>query len=329
LLCLSNIYQLWMHVPYFQEQPVQKRSGFLRRKRRNIAWATALFDALREVIAHSRAQNGCFFGYVQGPGEPIAALGDFVASILTQNITAWRSSPAGVTIERTVVRWLAEAVGCHDFSGTLTGGGSAANLMGLAMARESRIPANHRGIYNAGAGVIYASEQVHMAVPKVVALLGIGCENLHYVPCDDSYRMVPSALERAIRTDEAQGRKPIAVVVSAGTVNTGSIDPLSEIALITRAHDLWLHVDGAYGALAAIAIPRSSTAWLRRIHFPSIRTNGCTSQSIVDVSCIATPELPEKRLTSQAVMRNRSALTLSKDSRSLRSRWNFHVALVR
>jgi glutamate/tyrosine decarboxylase-like PLP-dependent enzyme len=128
--------------------------------------------------------------------------------------------------------------------------------MGLAMARESRIPANDRGIYNAGAGVIYASEQVHMAVPKAVAMLGIGRENLHYVPCDDSYRMVPSALERAIRTDEAQGRKPIAVVVSAGTVNTGSIDPLSEIAVITRAHDLWLHVDGAYGALAAIAIPQ-------------------------------------------------------------------------
>jgi aromatic-L-amino-acid decarboxylase len=214
------------------------------------------FDALREVIAHSRAQNGRFFGYVQGPGEPIAALGDLVASILTQNITAWRSSPAGVTIERTVVRWLAEAVGCHDFSGTLTGGGSAANLMGLAMARESRIPANDRGIYNAGAGVIYASEQVHMAVPKAVAMLGIGRENLHYVPCDDSYRIVPSALERAIRSDEAQGRKPLAVVASAGTVNTGSIDPLAEIAVIARQHDLWLHVDGAYGALAAVAVPQ-------------------------------------------------------------------------
>ena len=75
------------------------------------------FDALREVTAHCRAQNGRFFGYVQGSGEPIAALGDLVASILTQNITAWRSSPAGVTIERTVVRWLAEAVGCHGFSG--------------------------------------------------------------------------------------------------------------------------------------------------------------------------------------------------------------------
>ena len=82
-----------------------------------MAWAIEPFDALREVIAHSRAQNGRFFGYVQGSGDPVAALGDLVASILTQNITAWRSSPAAVTIERTVVGWLAEAVGCSWFLG--------------------------------------------------------------------------------------------------------------------------------------------------------------------------------------------------------------------
>ncbi len=81
----------------------------------------------------------------QGPGEPVAALGDLFASILNQNMTAWRSSPSGVTIERTVVRWLAEAVGCPGFAGTLTGGGSAANLMGLAMAREAKTPANEHG----------------------------------------------------------------------------------------------------------------------------------------------------------------------------------------
>ena len=213
------------------------------------------FVALTDVIGNSRAQNGRFFGYVQGSGEPIAALGDLVGSILNQNITAWRSSPAGVTIERTVVRWLSEAVGCGGFAGTLTSGGSAANLMGLAMARERKTPANEDGLYNKKAGVIYASEQVHMAVPKAVAMLGIGRENLHYIPCDDAYRMIPSLLERAIRKDEAQGRPPIAVVASAGTVNTGSIDPLREIAAIARSHDLWMHVDGAYGALAAIAAP--------------------------------------------------------------------------
>jgi aromatic-L-amino-acid decarboxylase len=211
--------------------------------------------ALADVAAHARAQNGRFFGYVQGAGEPVAALGDLAASILNQNMTAWRSSPSGVTIERTVVRWLAEAVGCRGFFGTLTGGGSAANLMGLTMAREARTPANERGLRNAPAGVIYASEQVHMAVPKAVAMIGIGRENLRTIPCDESYRMIPSKLEEAIRSDKKQALVPIAVVASAGTVNTGAIDPLREIAGIARAHGAWMHVDGAYGALAAIAAP--------------------------------------------------------------------------
>jgi aromatic-L-amino-acid/L-tryptophan decarboxylase len=213
------------------------------------------FTGLHAVVDHARAQNGRFFGYVQGPGEPIAALGDLLASILNQNMTAWRSSPSGVTIERTVVRWLAEAVGCRGFLGTLTGGGSAANLMGLAMAREAKIPANERGLFATSRGVIYASEQVHMAVPKAVAMLGIGRENLRYIMCDEAYRMIPSQLEEAIRRDQVQGLRPVAVVASAGTVNTGAIDPLREIAEIARAYDVWMHVDGAYGALAAIAVP--------------------------------------------------------------------------
>ncbi|HVM94500.1 MAG TPA: pyridoxal-dependent decarboxylase [Terriglobales bacterium] len=210
---------------------------------------------LAEVAAHARAQNGRFFGYVQGPGEPVAALGDLVASILNQNMTAWRSSPAGITIERTVVRWLAEAVGCRGFFGTLTGGGSAANLMGLTMAREAKTPANERGLYAAPAGAIYASGQVHMAVPKAVAMIGIGRQNLRTVPCDASYRMIPSKLEQAIKEDKKRGVVPIAVVASAGTVNTGAVDPLREVAEVAHAHGSWLHVDGAYGALAAIAVP--------------------------------------------------------------------------
>jgi aromatic-L-amino-acid decarboxylase len=211
--------------------------------------------ALRTVMDHSRAQNGRFFGYVQGPGEPVAALGDLFASIINQNMTAWRSSPAGVTLERTVVGWLAEAIGCKGFTGTLTGGGSPANLMGLAMAREARTPANECGLWGANAGVIYASEQIHMAVPKAVAMLGIGRDHLRYIACDDAYRMIPSELERAISEDEARGRTPIAVVASAGTVNTGAVDPLRAIAEIARAHRIWMHVDGAYGALAAMAAP--------------------------------------------------------------------------
>src|SRR5579864_1892480 len=211
---------------------------------------------LRQVMERARAQNGRFYGYVQGPGEPVAALGDLLASVVNQNMTAWRSSPAGVTIERTVVRWLAEAVGCRGFFGTLTGGGSAANLMGLTMAREAKTPANEHGLRGAPPGVIYASDEVHMAVPKAVAMIGIGRENLRMIRCDAAYRMIPSELEQTIRQDRALGLVPIAVVASAGTVNTGAIDPLREIAEIAHAQNAWMHIDGAYGALASIATPK-------------------------------------------------------------------------
>src|SRR5690242_8338039 len=129
----------------------------------------AAFDDLPEVLRASRAQNGRFFGYVLGSGEPVAATADLMASVLNQNVTAWRSGPAAVTIERTVVNWLSQAIGCSGFRGYLTGGGSAANLMGLAMARETLSPANERGVTKGS--VVYASQEVHMSIPKSVALL--------------------------------------------------------------------------------------------------------------------------------------------------------------
>ena len=209
-------------------------------------------DALQDVLDHSRAPTPRFYGYVLGSGEPVAALADLLASVLNQNVTAWRSAPAAVTIERQVVRGLAGALGCEGFSGSLCGGGSMANLMGLAMAREARLPANERG---AQGGVVYASCEVHMSIPKAVALLGLGRQNLRLIGTDAKWRMDTAALRRAIAADRAAGRTPLAVVASAGTVNTGAIDPLAEMAALCRAQQLWLHVDGAYGALAALTIP--------------------------------------------------------------------------
>lgn len=210
-----------------------------------------VINDLKQVADCSRAQNGRFFGYVLGSGEPVAATADLLASVLNQNVTAWRSGPAAAIIEKTVVRWLAEAIGCAGFQGHLTGGGSSANLMGLAMAREAVAPANEAGIK--GGGVVYATEQVHMSIPKSVALLGIGRHHLHLIPTDQSFRMIPEALEARITQDKAAGEVPIAVVASAGTVNTGAIDPLRKIAEIAHRHGSWFHIDGAYGALAAIA----------------------------------------------------------------------------
>jgi aromatic-L-amino-acid/L-tryptophan decarboxylase len=212
-------------------------------------------EGLQDVIKHSRAQNARFFGYVLGSGEPVAAVADLVASVLNQNVTAWRSGPAAVTIERTVVGWLAQAIGCPGFRGSLTGGGSSANLMALAMAREIKMSGNEAGVRSGPQGMIYASEEVHMSIPKSVALLGIGRKNLKLIPTDQDFRMIPAELEQAIEQDKKEGKIPIAVVASAGTVNTGAIDPLPEIAAIARRHGLWMHIDGAYGALAAIAAP--------------------------------------------------------------------------
>jgi aromatic-L-amino-acid decarboxylase len=211
----------------------------------------AVFDDLPEVLRASRAQNGRFFGYVLGSGEPVAATADLMASVLNQNVTAWRSGPAAVTIEKTVINWLSQAIGCLGFRGYLTGGGSAANLMGLAMAREAISPANERGF--AAGSVVYASHEVHMSIPKSVALLGIGRDNLRLLPTDSSLRMDIAQFERQIANDKAAGRIPLAVVASAGTVNTGAIDPLAKIAEIAHRNGAWFHIDGAYGALAAIA----------------------------------------------------------------------------
>jgi glutamate/tyrosine decarboxylase-like PLP-dependent enzyme len=208
-------------------------------------------NSLPEVMRLSRVQNGRFFGYVLGSGEPVGAVADLLASVLNQNVTAWRSGPAAVMIEQTVVGWLAEAVGCPEFSGHLTGGGSSANLMGLAMAREIKAPANEKGI--ASGRVVYASDEVHMSIPKSIGLLGIGRDNLRLIPTDTSFRMIPAQLEAQIRQDKAAGRTAMAVVASAGTVSTGAIDPLPQIAEIARRHGAWLHIDGAYGALAAMA----------------------------------------------------------------------------
>ena len=174
-------------------------------------------------MATVRVTGPRFFGYVLGSGEPIGAAADLLASVLNQNVTAWRSSPSAVTIERVVVGWLAEAIGCAGFTGSLTGGGSSANLMGLAMAREARLPANESG---ARPGTIYASEQVHMSIPKAIALLGIGRENLRLIPCDDNFRIRIDLLRASVERDVRAGLTPIAIVGSAGTVSTGSIDPL-------------------------------------------------------------------------------------------------------
>lgn len=214
----------------------------------------------REVISHSR-QNGHprMFGYVASPSAPPGALASLLAAALNANVTSWRSAPAATEVERTVVGWLAELVGFKGeglneaCGGLLTSGGSMANLDALFVAHRAKSRAASReGLWNAGAPMtVYASDQVHLSIPKAADILGIGREQVRLVPSDEWFRMDVRALVERIDADTSAGLRPFCVVASAGTVSTGAVDPLKEVARVARERGLWFHVDGAYGALAA------------------------------------------------------------------------------
>jgi len=210
-----------------------------------------------EIVAGSR-HNGHprFFGYVSAPGTAVAALADLLASALNANLTAWRSAPAPVEIERQSIDWIREALGCPaGWGGLFTSGGSLANFTALAAARHRHSGAvNESGMSAVGRPLrTYISTEGHHSTDKAAALLGLGRENVVRIPVDRDLRMDAAELARRIATDRAAGREPFCVVASAGTVVSGAIDPLAEIATLARREGLWLHVDGCYGGFACLA----------------------------------------------------------------------------
>jgi glutamate/tyrosine decarboxylase-like PLP-dependent enzyme len=219
-----------------------------------------LLEDCRTIIANSR-HNGHprFFGYVASPATPPGAFADLIASALNANQTSWRSGPAATEIERTVINWLAELIGYvsddRPAHGLLTSGGSMANLTALLMAHRAKSEPDiaSKGLWNSAAPMtIYASDQIHMSIPKAADILGLGRAQVRLVPCDDRFRADATVLRQTIAADVESGLKPFCVVGSAGTVNTGAVDPLDEIADVAAEFNLWFHIDGAYGALAAL-----------------------------------------------------------------------------
>ena len=215
--------------------------------------AQKLLADCRAILDGSR-HNGHprFFGYVASPSTPIGAYGDLIASALNSNVTSWRSGPAATEIERTVVRWLGSLIGYSDDAhGLLTSGGSLANTTALLIAQRNKagreVAAN--GLWKQGRPMtIYASEQVHMSIPKAADILGFGREQVRTVACDQRLRLDVRSLRERLEQDSRHGLLPFCVVASAGTVNSGAVDPLADIAEIAREFGIWFHVDGAYGA---------------------------------------------------------------------------------
>ena len=188
--------------------------------------------------------SGRFLGYIPGGGLYYAALGDYLAAIANRYAGHFFASPGAVRLENMLLDWMAGLVGYPaTHGGNLTSGGSIANLVSVVTARDAAGIAAQE----VPRAIVYLTEHTHHSVDKALRIAGLGQCILRRVAVDDCFRMQPHILEKMIGEDKKAGLRPWLVVASAGSTNTGSVDPLPELAQIGADHDLWFHVDGAYG----------------------------------------------------------------------------------
>jgi len=218
--------------------------------------AEVLASVSRILFDHS-LHNGHprFMGYITSSAAPISMLWDLLAASVNPNVGAWTLSPVASEIEAQTVRWIAELLGYPaDSGGLLVSGGNMANMAALWAAR---VAAGGTGVRTDGnpAGeplVVYASAETHTWVQKGTDLAGLGTNAIRWIPTGPDLRMDVDALRQAMDQDVSRGRRPMMVVGTGGSVSTGAVDPLRDIAAICRERDVWFHVDGAYGGLAAM-----------------------------------------------------------------------------
>jgi glutamate/tyrosine decarboxylase-like PLP-dependent enzyme len=215
----------------------------------------ALLGEAADLLFQHSLFNGHprFFGYITSSPAPIGALGDLLASAINQNVGAWRLSPMATEIEAQTIRWIAELIGVPaDAGGLLVSGGNMANFVCFLAARTAKInEVRSTGLRAMPQLLVYATAETHTWVQKAADLFGLGTDAIRWIATDDQQRMNVAALEDRITADKREGGLPLLVVGTAGTVSTGVVDPLDEIAAVCRRHDVWFHVDGAYGAMAA------------------------------------------------------------------------------
>ncbi|GAA0409430.1 aspartate aminotransferase family protein [Microbispora corallina] len=227
----------------------------------------AILDDVRTRVLPYPMGNGHprFFGWVNSAPSPAGVLVAAPAAALNPSCAG--GEHAGVLLERTVVRWLAALTGYPHppGGGLLTSGASMATVVALAAARQraARLDGwdvREDGLYGRRPMTVYMSAEGHGCLRKAVELLGLGRRSLRVVPVDAGFRMDVAALREAVARDIQAGALPLCVAASAGTVNTGAVDPLGDVADVAAEHGMWFHVDGAYGALGVLA-PRAASRY--------------------------------------------------------------------
>jgi len=198
-----------------------------------------------------------FMAYFAITGSPPGVLADFLSAALNQQAMLWRTSPAATELEAVTLGWLRRLIGLPvTFEGVIYDTASIATLHALVAAREAAVEEVRRKGLAGRTGVpalrVYCSDQTHSSIDKAVITIGLGHESLRKIPSDDRYQMRADALAAAIREDRAAGVRPLAVVATVGTTSTTSIDPVPAIAELCARERLWLHVDAAYGGVAAM-----------------------------------------------------------------------------
>ena len=195
-----------------------------------------------------------FWGWIQGNGTPMGMMADMLAAGMNAHLAGLDQAPK--LVELKVIEWLAELMGFpKDSSGVLVSGGTMANVTGLAVARHAKAGFDLRGngLHGAPRLMVYASTEVHSWAQKAAELFGMGSASLRKAPVDDALRVDVGALSQMIADDRTAGARPICVIGTAGTVNSGATDDLGELADLCERENLWFHVDGAFGALAALS----------------------------------------------------------------------------
>ena len=189
--------------------------------------------------------SGGHLGYIPGGGIYSSSLGDYWAAITNRYAGVFFANPGAVRMENHLINWMKSMIGYPENAlGNLASGGSIANLIAIVTAREAKNlrPADYEK------AVVYLSPQTHHCLDKALRIAGLQHAKWRKVPLDDQYRMKPDMLKILIEEDRANGLNPWLIIASAGTTDTGALDPLNELADIAERENLWLHIDGAYGA---------------------------------------------------------------------------------